>query len=68
MAISHTSIGRTLLRRRAVQERTGLARSTLYQLIARGRFPKPIQITDKAVAWPSDAVDQWIAERIASGV
>ena len=66
MVISNTPSTPTLLRRPTVQQRTGLARSTLYQLIARGQFPKPILITSKAVAWPSDLVDKWIAQRIAA--
>ena len=53
-----------LIRRKVVQERTGLARSTLYKLISTGDFPAPVKITGKAVAWPSDSIDEWISSRI----
>ncbi len=55
-----------LIRRKTVQERTGLARSTLYKLISTGDFPAPVKITGKAVAWPSDSIDAWISSRIAA--
>jgi prophage regulatory protein len=55
-----------LLRRKEVEARTGLPRSSIYALIAKKEFPAPINLTARAVAWPSDAIDAWIAERIAS--
>lgn len=55
-----------LLRFQSVQARTGLARSTLYKLIALQDFPPPITLTGRAVAWDSRAVDSWIQSRIAT--
>ncbi|MFC7462704.1 helix-turn-helix transcriptional regulator [Hydrogenophaga defluvii] len=55
---------RHLLRRQQVQAMTGMARSTLYKLIAEGGFPPPIKLTARAVAWPSDAVSAWIDSRV----
>lgn len=55
-----------LMRRKQVEAHTGLARSTLYKLIAQGGFPAPIRITAKAVAWAASDVDTWIANRIAA--
>lgn len=51
------------LRRRAVEEITGLSRSTIYDLMARGRFPRPVKLTEKAVAWPESVIRSWLAER-----
>lgn len=51
------------LRRRAVEEITGLSRSTLYALISRDEFPKPVKLTGKAVAWPESSISRWLAER-----
>lgn len=51
------------LRRPAVEEITGLSRSTIYDLMARGDFPRPIKLTAKAVAWPESAITNWLAER-----
>jgi prophage regulatory protein len=53
-----------LLRRPDVQQRTGLSRSSLYNLIKEGRFPRPVQISDRSVAWISDDIDRWINTRI----
>ncbi len=55
----------TLLRRNQVEAMTGLARSTIYKLIKAGSFPKPIQLTDRAVAWPSNLIESWISEKLA---
>lgn len=54
---------RRVLRRPAVEAATGLARSTLYDLMARGEFPRPIRLTGKAVGWEAEAIDAWIASR-----
>jgi len=56
----------TLLRRNQVEAMTGLARSTIYKLIKAGSFPKPIQLTDRAVAWPSNLIESWISEKLAT--
>lgn len=56
-----------LLRLPAVKARVGLGRSTLYAMIAEGKFPAPVPLGARAVAWSSDAIDQWVSERIAHG-
>jgi len=52
-----------LLRRYEVLHRIGLGRSRLYDLVAQGKFPAPVRISDRAVAWREDEVDAWIASR-----
>lgn len=49
--------------RRDVEEITGLSRSTIYALIAKGLFPRPVKLTGKAVAWPESGVAEWLASR-----
>lgn len=51
------------LRRPAVQDLTGLSRSTIYDLMAKGVFPRPVRLTKKAVAWPESAIADWLAKR-----
>lgn len=55
-----------LLRRPAVQAKTGLSRSTLYAEMAAGRFPKPIRPYNSAsmVAWVQSEIDAWIDQRV----
>ena len=54
------------LRRRAVEEITGLSRSTIYDLMSKGQFPRPVKLTAKAVAWPESAITDWLATRTAA--
>jgi prophage regulatory protein len=63
----HSQTQVSLFRCQSVLEKTGLKRSSLYKLIKTGDFPKPIKITAKAVAWPSNEVEDWISERISGG-
>lgn len=42
---------------------TGLGRDSIYRLAAAGQFPKPRKISERASAWRSDLVLQWIESR-----
>lgn len=55
-----------LIRKRAVLERTALSNTSLYRLIAKGEFPKPIKIGPRAVAWVEDDIQKWIESRIVA--
>ena len=55
-----------LIRLGAVMARTGLSRSTLYAYMREGRFPQPVAISERCVAWVEGEVDAWIAQRIAA--
>lgn len=52
-----------LLKASEVQARTGMSRSTLYQQIRRGLFPKQRQTTVRSVRWLESEVNDWIASR-----
>jgi len=56
----------TLVRLNQVKARTGLSRSTLYAYVRDGRFPAPVAISERCVAWVEGEIDDWIADRIAS--
>ena len=47
-------------RLRNVTRITALSRSTIYRRIAEGRFPAPVNLGDRALAWPSAALQAWI--------
>lgn len=53
----------TVLRRRQVEARTGLGRSSIYALIGEGQFPTPIRLSANTVGWLEHEIDAWIAER-----
>ncbi len=54
----------TILRLPDVRTRTGLSRSTIYQRIAEGHFPKPISIGLRAVGWLESEIEEWLKLRI----
>lgn len=51
------------LRRPAVEALTGLSRSSIYAMMDTGNFPRPVRIGKRAVAWPENAVNAWLAQR-----
>lgn len=53
-----------LIRLKKVEEKTALKKSMVYELMARGEFPKPIKIGDRAVAWIEREVNQWVESKI----
>jgi prophage regulatory protein len=53
----------TLMRLPNVIQMTGLARSTIYKLISDERFPAPLKLSQRAVAWRMMDIEQWIASR-----
>lgn len=50
-----------ILRRPEVERRTGLSRSTLYERMTEGHFPRPIRLGPRAVGWIESEVDAWLA-------
>jgi prophage regulatory protein len=49
---------------RAVEAFTGKKRSALYADISRGKFPKPICVGERAVAWLEQDLLDWQRARI----
>lgn len=56
------------IRIKEVLAKVGLGESTLYRMIADGRFPKPFEIVPKRNAWIESDIDDWIAERAGKKV
>ncbi|WP_295389888.1 AlpA family transcriptional regulator [uncultured Thiodictyon sp.] len=62
-----------IIRRPAVEDRTGLSRSTIYGKLRQNpkrpaefdpTFPRPVSISKKAVGWVESEVDAWLAEQV----
>lgn len=53
-----------ILRRKQVEARTGLSRSTIYARVKLGAFPAPVSLGGKAVGWVGAEVDSWLAGQI----
>ena len=48
-----------------VVEAVGLSRSSIWRLEQVGKFPKRIKIGERAVAWDSHEINQWLDNRKA---
>jgi len=57
-------MSKSIIRLQAVSKKTGRGRSTIYADIAKGNFPPPIKIGERASGWVEDEIDQWINDRI----
>ena len=55
-----------LIRRKEVQDKTGIGASSIYAMMKKGEFPQCLNLSERRVAWIESDIDQWIAERIAS--
>ena len=53
-----------ILRLPDVIDRVGFSRSTIYDFIAKGRFPTPIRIGTRAVGWLDSDINDWINQQI----
>ena len=52
-----------LLRRREVEKITGMSRSSIYQQMQEGEFPRPVKVGPAAVRWKSSDITAWIESR-----
>ena len=52
-----------LLRLQEVKQKTGLSSASIYKQIRIGAFPKGIKITQRATAWSSEEVEEWISKK-----
>jgi prophage regulatory protein len=55
----------TFLRLTDVMRATGLPRSTIYELVGREQFPKPVPISARRTGWIEAEIKDWQARRIA---
>ncbi len=53
-----------LLRLPAVEERTGLKKSTIYAGVKTKTFPAPVRLSARAVAFREEDIDRWISGRV----
>lgn len=63
---AHRSAER-LIRIGAVAARIGLSRATIYRMVEAGKFPAPVRITSRCIAWPESAVNDWVSVRLKGG-
>ncbi len=54
------------IRVREAIQKTGLSKSSIYDLMAQGQFPQTVRLGGRSVAFVEGEVDTWMAERIAA--
>ena len=52
-----------LLRRREVENITGMSRSSIYRLMQEGEFPRPVRVGSAAVRWRASDITLWLESR-----
>lgn len=62
------NVSPALLRLPGVCAVVGLSKSQIYRMIRAGDFPAGISLGANSVAWPTDQVQAWIAEKISASV
>lgn len=55
-----------ILRLPQVRELCGVGRSTLYDWMAKGLFPRPVKLGARAVGWRADDISAWLESRETS--
>jgi prophage regulatory protein len=46
-----------------VRELTSLGKSTIYRMIAENKFPRPVKLTERRVAWRETDLISWLEDR-----
>ena len=52
-----------LMRIREIAELLGISTITLHRWYKSGAFPEPVRLSPGSIAWRSDTVEDWIANR-----
>jgi prophage regulatory protein len=53
-----------VLRRQDVQMMTGLSRSSIYDWMSKGFFPKQVNLGNRSVGWLESEINDWIDQRV----
>lgn len=62
-AKSALAVQPVFLRMPTVIRLTGLGRSTIYRMISEQKFPSPVRLGSRAVAWRRSDLDRWSEAR-----
>lgn len=52
-----------VLRINNVIANVGLSRASIYRLIGERKFPPPVKVSDRAVAWRQSDINDWLCSR-----
>lgn len=65
MAIQPFKNSITIIRRKQLEQRMGIGRSTIYLRISQSLIPSPVSLGAHSVGWPVHEIDAIIAARVA---
>lgn len=57
-----TTQKRIILNQRAILERLGVSKSTLWRMIEAGKFPKPFKLGERLNGWHVDVFENWLEQ------
>jgi len=55
-----------IMKRPAVEDVTGLSRSSIYEKMKTGTFPKNIKLSERSVGWLAHEVQEWLKNRVSA--
>lgn len=61
---SRPTVGSRLIRLPEVMNRVSLSRTSIYNRMNDGTFPKPVKLGPRAIAWQESSIDEWISDCI----
>lgn len=50
-----------------VKARLGISQSSVWLWIRKGKFPKPVKLSENTTAWNAAEIDAWAQSRIDAG-
>jgi predicted DNA-binding transcriptional regulator AlpA len=53
-----------MLRLHDVEERVGYKRTRIYTLVAKDKFPPPVKLGARRIAWPEYIIDEYLSKKI----
>jgi prophage regulatory protein len=56
--------GIKMLRLPVVEERVGYKKTRIYGLVTEGKFPPPVRLGARRIAWPEHVIDEYLAQKI----
>jgi prophage regulatory protein len=62
--MSHDSKSFSILRLKEAITKTGVGRSTIYAMMNKNCFPKPVKLGPKMVGWIESEIDTWLLQQI----
>jgi prophage regulatory protein len=51
-----------IIRRKDIEKRLKISRSSIYAMMSQGEFPKPVRLGRRAVGWKSTDIEKWLQD------